>query len=374
MSYIKIVVLSSVLSCAVLNLAATGTLNTNRPIIENPIDFGWGRDLDHQKWRERMPVYARFWFQDLPEFKKESVLKLSFQATRSFDDSIIIFIDGNASTFDAHPNKIVWKGPIKKGNILESLIKIQALEIGYHYLAVLLFYQNKPLFDYYVTFNIDNTGNVIHLSNSSYPGEQEPNHLPIDSLTNELIFRYREHLSEERRVWENFQNTFRITPIPAIGDTVICHFSLLATRDYPNGVQLELVASLNIQVLDLPKNWTGFVHRNNVYEGEFKLLFKEPGESRLILRALGNYFDSVNNRQDFTVGSFDLHFLMNNDGKLSYVGRNDKHYRPDKSRESVAEALGEKHQSPHTETYIFEPRVKVLNWSELKNDKEENRK
>ncbi len=343
--------------------------NQASPTIENPIVFGWGRDLDDPGVPSSVgdiPTYAKFYFENLPGFDKEAVLNISLQSRYDFKQGIFLRIGGSVWSFDVTPNEIAWPGPISRGAVFDTKITIKLLEIGTHYLTVNLSKEGgAPLIDYNLALNVDETGQTQHLSSRTYP-VQILNQLPLGYFKDQLVIKYRRGFIPVIRERLGFENTFRVVPVPKLGDTVDVHFSLVATKDYTEGVQLIFMATDNLEVLSLPKNWTGPVKKEEVYEGIIKMLFKKPGESRICLVPEANYYDLNNQKVDYINNRFYLSFVIDPDGKLSYVSREAKDlYKTDKPPEDGS-LLGQKGQWPGEKEYIFLPKAKVLSWRELK--------
>jgi len=348
------------------SLSYSNPLNKIEPSIENPIDFSWGNNLDDPQ--PHLDIYARLRFEELPSVKKTVVLRVSLQSTIKIDSSIMIYLDGNNSTFDTEPQKIEWPGPIDKGKVFEAEFRIGVREVGRHYLHVMLVRGGELISDYMLSFVIDDRDQIKHLSRFSSNLELRPNHIPVELLKDEIVMSYGRHSLEKRRENEGFQTTFRIAPIPELGDTVNVNLALVATRDYPNGVQLQLTATSNLEVLNLPPNWTGKILKNDIYETEIKVLFKTPGESYLQIVGTANYFNTQSNGLDYWGNYYGIYFQISEDGNLSYVGRQDKHSSsdPQKSSVDVAAAMGEKHEVPYQRNYKFQPEIQVLGPTELK--------
>lgn len=350
----------------VCSLSFGNHLDERKPSIENPIDFSWGDALDNPE--PHAAIYARLFFEELPSVKKTVVLRVSLQSTIKLDSSILIYIDGNNSTFDAEPQKVEWPGPIDKGKVFEVEFKIKIREIGRHYLHVMLLRGGELISNYILSFVIDDSDQIKHLAKFPSNLELGPNHIPVEILKDEIVMIYGRHNLEKRRENAGFQCTFRIAPIPKLGDTVNLHLTLVASRDYPNGIQLQLSVTSNLEVLNLPQNWTGKILKNDIYESVIKVVFKSPGESYFQIVGTANYFNMKSNELDYWSSYYGIYFQISEDGNLSYVGRQDKHSSsdPQKSSVSVAAAMGEKHDAPYARNYIFQPEIQVLGPLELK--------
>jgi len=333
------------------------------PTIDNPIVFGWGRNLDEpgvSSYLGDIPTFAKFHFEELPSVLNEAVLTVSIQSRYNFDKTILVQVAGSVWSMDVSPSHAEWKGPIRKGDIFELRVKVRPKEIGSHLLNVTLSYESDLVFGYQLNFNIDESGKTNHLSRRAYI---VPNQLPLNHLKDGLVIEYPKNSEPKVREHEGFENIFRVEPVPKLGDTADIHFSLVATNDYPEGVQLLFVATDNLDVLVLPKNWTGPIKKEQVYEGTIKIVFSEPGESRICLVPEANYYNSRKQKTDYINKLFYLSFVIDPVGKLTYVGREAKElYKTDKPP-ADGSVLGNKREWPSEREYIFLP----LNKSKTEN-------
>ena len=371
MRYFKAILLSLLLRLPLLGSSGEELTAKIGPIVENPIDYGWDKPPSDPRFR--LPVYAKFLFEEMPSYRREATLKMSFKSAWKFNSPILIYIDGDAGPFDAEPIEFRWNAPILKGDIFEVRTKIKAREIGNYYINVSLFTESRNLFDYLISFSIDDKDQVYHLSRNQYREDSEPNHLPLNYLKNELIIKYRTHLMEIPKKYEGFQSALRITPVPKLEDTVDVHYSVVATRNFPLGVQLYLTASENLEVLNIPKNWVGKVKKGKVYKKVIKIVFKASGESYLRFVAAANYYDSDKDKLEYGSKWSEIHFQIGENGKLLYAGRQDKHTRPGKVSSLVAESMGERHIVVNDRNYSFLPKIEILGPIELKNLREQGK-
>ncbi len=350
-------VLLAITTCAIFSkVGLCETRPESIPIVENPISFGWGKPLDWESGTGGyVPVYAKFWFKELPSFKRTVTLNLSFQARYDLKESITIERLGSEEAFDIEPTEIIWQGPIQKGDIFETSFNLRCWEIGRYFLTVILIYEGRNLFDYSVMWILDSNDNVYHLSSRGLLIEdEEPNRIPLRYLKDDMVIRYG-HSFDYIKNQEGFQSMITIRPIPRVEDTVDVIYWAKAARDFPNGVQLRLDATSNLQVIEIPKNWIGGIKKNEVYEGVLRVVFKTPGESFLMIKGSGDSIDSTEGSIKHHINWSEIHFQFGDDGKLLYAGRKDKHwYHP----EQMAGTKGSQTHLPDTRTYYFEPRIK----------------
>jgi len=354
-------VLVAITTCAIFSKAGLcETRPESIPIVENPISFNWGKPLDWESGTGGyVPIYAKFWFQELPSFQRTIALNLSFQAKKDFKQSIVIGMFGRAESFDVIPTETIWQGPIQKGDIYETSVNLLCREIGRYFLKAVLAYEGKHLFDFGVQWFLDSNDNVYHLSSRPMlVVDEESNRLPLNYLKDELVMKYRYHLQGDPKEREGFHSMISIKPIPSLNDTVDVIYSVEATNNFPNGVQMKLIATSNLAVVEMPKNWTGNVKKNDVYEGVIKVIFKTPGESYLKIKADGYSVNPSDGDTDHHTKWAEIYFQIGEDGKLLYAGRKDKHDRPGKASALVAEQIGDKHDMPFSVSYYFEPRIK----------------
>jgi len=120
---------------------------------------------------------------------------------------------------------------------------------------------------------------------------------------------------------------FRITPPPTLNDTSLIEFELIADRDYPRGVRFKVGCPMDLKVVGVPPPWLGYIKKGDTYRGSFKIVPTEIGATYLAFVAWGPTIpDEAWTEKEGSCG-YRIHFILDESGKLEYIGRYEKIYR-----------------------------------------------
>jgi hypothetical protein len=140
-----------------------------------------------------------------------------------------------------------------------------------------------------------------------------------------------------------------VIPPFKLTDTSTIYVELESNRYCPEGVQLSLTLSPNLEIIIHPHSWVGEVNEGDVYQDSLRIIPTTTELAFLSLMIEGNSPSEkvLDKDRGIARATFDLHFSFDSTGKVDYLGRKDKYYRPSgKLPWEVAASLGEEYRVP----------------------------
>jgi len=324
--------------------------------IKKTIDYGWGLGKKDSYWKRQFT--AQIEFDHLPELNKTTKVIVKIKSKYQIKDTPGFGISEFEQSVDYTQLEPEWTLPISPEDVYEGSFTITPREIGTFSLYLRAWgepFRRTSHQAFRICFTIDESGKTIHLSNIpdyDYEKNGPPSHPPI--MGDQVSIRYP--------VGRDFENSFRIVPPLSLNDTSTIYMELKSHRYCPKGVQLFLTLSPNLDVITLPSSWVGEVKEGDVYQDSFKIVPKTTELAFLYLNVAGNSPSekvSVSHRQ-IAADTFILQFSFDSSGKLDYVGREDKYYRPGiKQPAEVAASLGQEYRRAEGELKEFMSKPKI---------------
>ena len=156
----------------------------------------------------------------------------------------------------------IAKDTYKEGeeDVYEGSFTITPREIGTFWLMIRAWgdaFKGNSHNEFEIYFTIDESGKTIHFSNiedNEYMANNPPAHPPIQD--DQVSIRYPSGM--------DFSNSFRIVPPPRVNDTSTVYFELTSNRYCPEGVQLSLKLTPNLEIITVPSSWVGEVKYGDV--------------------------------------------------------------------------------------------------------------
>jgi len=173
--------------------------------------------------------------------------------------------------------------------------------------------------DFTFSFTIDESGKLIYLSEKdNFPHINYP---PLGDKEIYLRYNFLKDLNEV--IQDDFVNSMRIIPPPALDEISTVHFKLMANRYCPEGVKFNISGSGNFEIVFMPSNWMGSVKEGDVYSDSFKILPTGGGYTRLKLSAIGRSRSEklqYSQQSHLAGGEYRISYCIDESGKLIYFG------------------------------------------------------
>lgn len=326
--------------------------------VKKTIDYGWGLgDKDPYKKRG---FTAQITYDSLPELNKDTRILLKIRSKFRHQNAPGFVIRGPDQSVDYTQLEPEWPPPLGTEDIYEGSFSITPREIGTFSFRIRAWgepFRGSSHNEFSLYLTIDESGKTIHFSNIQdyeYMDNGLPAHPPIKD--------HQVHIRYSSR--GDFSNSFRIVPPPKVNDTSTVYFELTCNRYCPEGVQLSLELTPNLEIITVPSSWVGEVKKGDVYRDSFEIVPTTTDNAILRLNATGDSpsRDVLDKRRGRAQRIFGLFLAFDSSGKVNYVGRKNKYYRSGKSfmsAKEVAKRMGEKFTLPEGDwnKVITKPRV-----------------
>jgi hypothetical protein len=338
------------------------SMNSNAGEIKKTIDYGWGLGKKDPYWKRQFT--GQITADTLPVLNKTTKILVRIKSKYGTQSAPGFVIRGCEWGVDYTQLEPEWPPPISPEDVYEGSFTIKPLEVGTFGLRIRA--RGDPFrgsshneFGFY--FTIDESGKTIHFSNiqdHEYMANNPPPHPPIQD--DQVKIRYPGG--------RDFSNSFKIAPPPKVNDTSTVYFQLISNRYCPQGVQLSLILSPNLEIFSLPSSWVGEVREGDANKDSFRIVPTTTDLAFLALVVEGNSISKeVLDRGRVTARRrFNLHFSFDDaSGKLEYVGREGKYYNPEKwwmSAKEIAKSMGEEYRPPKgtQKTFLSKPRIPIV--------------